>query len=77
MAALCTRRLRDGGMNIKLVWGLLGYPLYLFLMLIASNFNVGINFDFFAIAASILFFISIVCTMIIAVLALAPSKQPS
>ncbi len=77
MAALCTHRLRDGGMNIKLVWGLLGYPLYLFLLLIASNFNVGINFDFFAIAASILFFISIVCTMIIAVLALAESKHPS
>lgn len=79
MTALCTRRLRDGGMNIKLMWGLLGYPLYIILMFVSANpyFNVRESFYFLQSIATFLFFLSFVFTMIIAVLALAESKHPS
>ncbi len=79
MAAISTRRLRDAGMSLKPVWGLLGYPLSIALTFVADDLysHADHSLAFLHSIACCLCFISFVCTMIIGVLALAPSKHPS
>lgn len=77
MAALCTRRLRDAGISTKPAWGLLAYPLCLLSVNLATlpYFHDLRRTHFLLEAAVALLWLGIIVTILLAVFALAESKE--